>query len=64
MTTRRRHARHGEALEVPARRALADLELVRQLGGGDAALGLQNEESRDEAVGAHGSSVAQKVAIG
>ena len=57
-------AGQGEALEVPAGRALADLELLGQLGGGDPALGLQDQEGGHEAVGAHVASLSGKVAKG
>ena len=55
-------AGQGESLEVAAGRPLADLELPGQLGRGDAALGLQDQEGGDEAICADGS-LPRKVAM-
>ena len=54
----------GEALEVAPGRALADLELLGQLGGGDPPLGLQHQEGGHEAIGTHMTSLPRKVATG
>ena len=57
------HPGHGQALEVPAGRALAHLELTGQFGRRDPALGLEHQQGGDEAIGTHRASLAQKVAM-
>ena len=53
---------HRERLEVPARRALGDLELVGELGRGDPPSGLKDQQDGDETVGSHGSRFSHKPA--
>ena len=48
-----RDAGHGERLEVSAGGALGDLELVGELGRGDTAPRLEDQQGRGEAVRAH-----------
>ena len=53
---------HGQAFEVAAGRARADLELLGQLLGRDPSPGLEDQEGGHESVGAHLSSLSRKVA--
>ena len=49
-------AGHAQGLEVAAGGLDGDLQLVGQLGGGDPAAGLEDEEGGDEAIGTHADS--------
>ncbi|NYJ77501.1 hypothetical protein HNR09_000912 [Nesterenkonia xinjiangensis] len=57
------HTGRAEGLEVTAGRGYGDVQLVGDLPCGRPLPGLEDEEDRDEAVGAHGESVARKVLI-
>ena len=50
----------AQAFEVPAGRAFAHLELMGQLGRGDATPRLQDQQGGDEPVGTHMSSLVEK----
>ena len=58
-----RDAGDRQRLEVAAGGLDRDLQLVGQLGGGDATLGLEHEEGGHEAIGTHGHSLAREVVI-
>ena len=56
-----RDAGHGQRQEVAAGGLDGHLQLVGDLGGGDAAPGLEHEEGGDEAIGTHAPIVAPEV---